>query len=175
MPESTRAPPMEEPATASWVLPISKAELDKLKAGFQPHDQDDKWHIWTTPISSADLEKLKASLEPQDQDEEWLISATYRPISIHVARSARGNELYIPHVVVKPGDDDSNNGNSNIKIVGITWEQNKCGIRISEEQGKKEVVIITRGILGCDFDALPEYDVSDLWNHPAALLENRLN
>jgi hypothetical protein len=48
--------------------------------------------------------------------------------------------------------------------------------RISEEQAKKEVVIITRGHLGCDFDALPEYDVDDLWNHPAAHLNaNRAN
>jgi hypothetical protein len=33
-----------------------------------------------------------------------------------------------------------------------------------------EVAIITRRLLECGFDALPEYDVSDLWNHPTAQL-----
>lgn len=132
-------------------------------------------YLWVLGCLEQYCRQLKSSLKTQDQDEEWLISATFRPISIHVARSARGSQLYVPHIVVKPGDDDSSNRNSDITIVGITWEQNKGESRISEEQSKKEIVIITRGILRCDFDALPEYDVSDLWNHSAALLENRLN
>ncbi|OGM43937.1 hypothetical protein ABOM_005930 [Aspergillus bombycis] len=77
-----------------------------------------------------------------------------------------GKEIYM--LVVKPSDGDSNTG---VKIEAITWEQNKGGIRISEEQAKKEVVIITRRLLECDFDAPPEYDVSDLWNHPAAQIK----
>jgi len=132
---------MQEPATAPWGLRISDADLEKLKAGFEPQDQDDKWRV----------------------------SATHQPISIHLARSATGKEFYVLHVVVKPGDNGSSG--SSVKIAAITWEQNKGGIRISEEQAKKEVVIITRGLLECDFDALPEYDIDDLWNHPAAHLD----
>jgi len=143
MKEPAGALAMKEPATAPWGLPISNADLEKLKAGFQP----------------------------QDQDEKWPASATYQPISIHVTRSATGIELYVLHIIVKPSDNNSSNSDNKIKIAAITWEQNKGGIHISEEQGKKEVVIITRGILGCDFDALPEYDVSDLWNHPAAQIK----
>ena len=66
---------------------------------------------------------------------------------------------------MKSSDDTSNGSNgssgssgNSMKVAAITWEQNKGGIRISEEQGKKEVVIITRGILECDFDALPDYE-----------------
>jgi len=171
MQEPAGALAMKEPATAPWGLPISNADLEKLKAGFQPQDQDDKWLVSTTQIGNADLEQLKAGLEPQDKDEKWPVSATYQPISIHVTRSATGIELYVLHIIVKPSDNNSSNSDNKIKIAAITWEQNKGGIHISEEQGKKEVVIITRGILGCDFDALPEYDVSDLWNHPAAQIK----
>ncbi|KAL6712088.1 hypothetical protein ACN47E_003131 [Coniothyrium glycines] len=130
---------MQEPATTSWDLSISDADFQKLKAGFEPQDQDDKWHIWHASQNEGDN------------------------ISIHFARSGTGNELYVLHVT--PRDDSSSN---DIKVKAITWSQNKGGIRISEEQGKKDVVIIARRVLECEFEALPEYDVSDLWNHPAA-------
>ncbi|OTA63980.1 hypothetical protein K449DRAFT_380915 [Hypoxylon sp. EC38] len=137
---------MQEPATAPWGLSISDADFEKLKAGFEPQDQDDKWRVSVT-----------------DQSESG-------NISIHLARSGTDKELYV--LFVKPSDSGDSGGssssNSGVKIEAITWEQNKGGIRISEEQAKKEVVIITRGLLECDFDALPEYDASDLWNHPAA-------
>lgn len=128
---------MQEPATAPWGLSISDADFKKLKAGFEPQDQDDKWRVSAT-----------------DQSQNGTIS-------IHLARSGTGKELYV--LVVKPRG-------GGVKIEAITWEQNKGGIRISEEQAKKEVVIITRRLLECGFDSLPEYDVSDLWNHPAAQL-----
>ena len=133
---------MQEPATAPWGLSISDADLEKLKAGFEPQDQDDKWRVSATDQSQSGT------------------------ISIHLARSGTGKELYV--LVVKPSDGGSSG--SGVKIEAITWEQNKGGIRISEEQAKKEVVIITRRLLECEFDALPEYDVSDLWNHSAAQL-----
>ncbi len=133
---------MQEPATAPWGLSISDADLEKLKAGFEPQDQDDKWRVSTTEQSKSGT------------------------ISIHLARTGTGKELYI--LVVEPSDGDSSG--SGVKIKAITWEQNKGGIRISEEQAKKEVVIITRHLLECTFDALPEYDIADLWNHPAAKL-----
>ena len=135
---------MQEPATTSWGLSISDADFEKLKAGFEPQDQDDKWRVCVT---------------------EHFESGN---IFIHLSRSGTGKELYV--LVVKPGDSSSGNS-SDAKIQAITWEQNKGGIRISEEQAKKEVVIITRNLLGCDFETLPEYDVSDLWNHPAAQID----
>lgn len=131
---------MQEPATAPWGLSISDADFEKLKAGFEPQDQDDKWRVSVTDQSQSGN------------------------ISIHLARSGTGKELYVLVVELRDGGSSS----SGVKIEAITWEQNKGGIRISEEQAKKEVVIITRRLLECDFDALPEYDVSDLWNHPAA-------
>ena len=59
-------------------------------------------------------------------------------------------------------------GGNGVKIKAITWEQNKGGIHISEEQGKKAALILYRFLLGYDFDRLPYYDFSLLWNHPAA-------
>jgi hypothetical protein len=129
---------MQDPATAPWGLSISNVDYENLKAGFEPQDQDDKWRV---------------SVTNQGQSGN---------ISIRLARTGTDKELYV--LVVEPSDGS----NSSSKVETITWEQNKGGIRISEEQAKKEVVVITRRLLECDFDALPEYDVSDLWNHPAA-------
>ncbi|KAJ5624942.1 hypothetical protein N7510_001251 [Penicillium lagena] len=125
---------MQEPATALWGLSISDADFEKLKAGFEPQDQDDKWHVSVKDQSGSGS------------------------IFVHLARSATGLEHYI--LVVRAGDSGS--GSSSVKIKAITWEQKRGKMRISEEHAKKELVMITRSILECDFDALPEYDSSDL-------------
>ena len=61
------------------------------------------------------------------------------------------------------GSGGSSSGGGGVVIEAITWEQNKGGIRLSEEQAKKEVLLITRSMLQCDYDALP-----DMFNHPGA-------
>lgn len=126
---------MQEPATAPWGLRISDADFQKLKAGFEPQDQDDKWHV---------------SVKDQTQNGDGNISVNY-------ARSGTGIEHYILNL--KP-----NNGSGGAQVEAITWEQNAAGIRTSEDQAKKGVVLITRSILECDFDALPEYSYEDVWN-----------
>jgi len=131
--------PMVDPATAPWGLTISDTDFEKLKAGFQPADMDDRW-----AISAAD-------------------SDDGRTTTITLCRSWTGRKHYI--LAVKPGDSGSG-----AKIKGITWEQNKGGIYISEEQSKKEVVLLCRGLLKCDFDELPHYDASLVWNHPDSRL-----
>lgn len=136
--------PMKEPATATWGLCISDTDAEKLKAGLQPFDQDDKWHIY--------------------------VSSTEPATSVHIARSALGVETYLVHVVEKTGDEGST-----AEIASITWETNKGGIRISEEQAKKEVVNLTRSILECDYETLPYYDPADVWNYPKADLSNHIN
>ena len=133
---------MQEPATVPWGLSISDADFNKLKAGFEARDMDDKWHVSVTEQSHSGT------------------------ISIHFTRSWTGTELYV--LVVKPRVGGSIG--SGVKIEAITWEKNKSGIRISEEQAKKEVVSIARSLLECRFHALPEYSFSDVWNHPAAQL-----
>ena len=130
---------MEEPETASWGLSISDEDFAKLKYGLWPRDMDDKWHVFVT-----------------DQSES-------SNISIHFARSWTGKVFYI--LLVNPGDGVSTCG---VKIEALTWEQTKGRIRISEEQAKKEAIIMSRCILGCGFDALPQYDFSDMWNYPAS-------
>jgi hypothetical protein len=120
--------------------------------------------LWGLNISDADFEKLKAGFKPADMDDKWVISVTDSKrgnISITISRSWTGKKHYI--LDVKPS-----NGDSCVKIEAITWEQNKGGIYISEEQGKKEAVILCRSCLDCDFDKLPHYDVSIFWDHPPA-------
>ena len=136
--------PMKEPATAAWGLRISDTDAEKLRAGFQPLDQDDKWYIY--------------------------VSTTEPATSIHIARSAFGVETYVVHITEKTGNEGSST-----EIASITWETNKGGIRISEEQAKKEVVNLTRSILECDYETLPYYDPADVWNYPKADLSNNTN
>lgn len=132
---------MREPATAPWGLSISDADFAKLRAGFEPRDQDDKWRV---------------SIMDQSQSGN---------IPIHLARSGTRKEIYV--LFVKPSDVGCSSS-SGVKIEAITWEQNKRGVRLSEEQAKKEVVMITRSMLQCDYDALPGYDPEDIFNHPGA-------
>jgi hypothetical protein len=112
---------------------------------------------WGLSISDADFKKLKAGFESADMDDKWDVSAAgldqSGKVSITLSRSWTGKKHYI--LAVKPGD-----GSSGIEIEAITWEQDKGGIHISEEQGKKEAVILCRALLGCDFDKLPHYDIS---------------
>lgn len=110
---------------------------------------------WGLSISDADFKKLTAGLQPQDQDDKWRITVSDENqngnISVTMARTLGNKAIYI--LFINP-----NNGGSGATIEAITWEQNKGGIHLIEEQAKKEVVMITRGILECDYEALPEYD-----------------
>lgn len=142
---------MQEPATAPWGLRISNSDFTKLRAGFEPQDQDDKWRI------SVFDQGRSQSQSPNGN------------ISIHVTRVVGNREIYV--LFVNPNNGDSSS--SSVMIEAITWEQNKGGIRLSEEQAKKEVVMITRSMLQCDYDALPEYDPEDMFNHPGARIGSK--
>lgn len=135
---------MQEPATAAWGLRISDADAEKLKAGFQPQDQDDKWHIYVSPTEPA--------------------------TSVHIARSAFGVETYVVHVVEKTGGEGGS-----AEIASITWDANKNGIRTPEEQAKKQVVNLTRSILECSYETLPEYDFAEVWDYPKVDSSNITN
>jgi hypothetical protein len=108
---------------------------------------DRKWRISTVNGGSRSI-IAKAAISLSTLFESWT-----------------GHELYV--LSIKASDGGSNC--SDAKIEAIAWKQNKGGIRISKDQAK-EVMIFARGLLECDFDALPQYDVSDLWNHPGALI-----
>ncbi|KAF2474533.1 uncharacterized protein BDR25DRAFT_109542 [Lindgomyces ingoldianus] len=132
---------MKEPRTALWALRISNADLTKLKAGVEPRNQDNKWRIWVSDQSGSGN------------------------MSITVTRVMFSRDIYILHV--KPGDS-SDGGHS---IEALTWEQNNSGVRVSEEEAKKKVVVLSRNLLGCDIEALPEYDKSVMWNYSAVKKE----
>lgn len=117
---------------------------------------------WGLRISDTDVEKLKAGLKPMDMDDKWhiYVSATEPATSVHIARSIFGVETYVVHVLDKTGDEGSS-----AEIASITWETNKNGVRISLEQAKKEVVNLTRSILGCEYEALPDYAFDEVWDY----------
>ncbi|KAH7087397.1 hypothetical protein FB567DRAFT_524965 [Paraphoma chrysanthemicola] len=119
--------PMKKPLTAPLDLAISDSDVEKLKAGFRPQSQDDKW--------------------------AWLIEDENGIISIHIIRHFVHEEVYILHITPKPSNDDG----ASAKIHSITWEGDMNGIQNNEEQAKKNVVILARVILKCDFEALPHY------------------
>jgi hypothetical protein len=69
----------QEPATAPWGPNISDANFNKLKAGFEPQDQNDKLSITTTE-------------QPEDSI-----------ISIHIVRAGLCREFY--RLILNPGDE----------------------------------------------------------------------
>lgn len=120
--------PMKKPLTAPLDLTISDSDMEKLKAGFRPHSQDDKW--------------------------AWLVEDKNDNVSIHVIRHFVHEEVYILHIAPK---SSSNDDGANAKVHSITWEGDMNGIQNDVEQAKKNVVILARIILKCDFERLPNY------------------
>lgn len=114
--------PMQEPLTAPWGLPISDADVERLKVGFKSRSMDDKWDLLI-----------------EDPDENG-------NISLHIIRNWLQEECYILHIVPDSGS---------AKIQSITWEGNKSGVRHDAERAKKDAVMLTRGWLRCEFEALP--------------------
>lgn len=103
---------MKEPATAPWDLLISYQDFLRLRAGFRPTDQDDKWRFYAT--------------------------AQEAPFSVHIVRSALNYDCYILDVILKLADD----GISQIgQIVSITWETTRFG-NSEEVIKKQAVMII---------------------------------
>ncbi|KAK8058232.1 hypothetical protein PG994_008680 [Apiospora phragmitis] len=117
---------------------------------------------WGLSISDADFEKLKADFEPESWDDKWRVSATDPSQSDNISST-----LLEPDgqgfLRIACGTDSSG-----VKIEAITWEQDKNGIRISEDQAKAEVMCMTRRRLGCVFDAFLEDDHSTLFIYLAA-------
>lgn len=137
-----------------------------------PEMQEPMSAAWGLVLSDADWTKLRAGLQARDMDDRWLYTVDAVDVSgvvtIHIKRSWTGTELYAIHV--KPSHD-----NEPTRIIAITWEQNKNGILITEEQAKIEVTILSRGLLKCDFEQLPEYDSSLMWNHPGMSIHADIN
>jgi hypothetical protein len=149
---STNTRAMQDPATASWDLPISSADFAKLKAGFEPQDQDDKWRFSSSTFSSSQ-------------------TASDNNISIHVIRTGTREEHYVFHLIIPPSNSSSGDG---AKISALTWSQNMGGIRMPEHLAKKEVVLIARSVLEAEFEALPDYSFDETFNHPARRIENSI-
>lgn len=140
--------PMKEPLTAPWGLPISDADVAKLKVGFKSRSMDDKWDLLV-----------------EDPDESG-------GISIHIIRNWLHLDCYILHIVPRPSntdddDDDEEGGSRSAKIQGITWEGDKNGLQCGAEQAQKEAVMLCRGWLDCEFEGLPEYPSSVFWDPSA--------
>jgi hypothetical protein len=137
-----------------------------------PDMQEPMSAAWGLVLSDADWAKLRGGLQARDMDDRWLYNVDPVDVSgvvtIHVQRSWTGIELYAIHV--RPAHDGEPT-----RIIAITWEQNKNGILITEEQAKIEVTILTRSSLGCVFEQLPDYDMDLMWNHPGMSIHKNIN
>ncbi|OTB06238.1 hypothetical protein M426DRAFT_318984 [Hypoxylon sp. CI-4A] len=131
--------PMKMPLTETLDIPISDSDVEKLKVGVKSKSMDDKWDILV-----------------EDPDENG-------GLSIHIIRSWLQEECYILHIAPKPSNGD---GGSAI-VKSITWEGNKSGLHCEAEQAKKEAVMLARGHLDCEFEALPHYPSSMFWDSKA--------
>ncbi|KAH8723425.1 hypothetical protein GQ44DRAFT_728706 [Phaeosphaeriaceae sp. PMI808] len=127
---------MKEPRTVPWGVRISNDDFTKMKAGFEGQSHDDKW-------------RFRAS----DQSDSGNTSIT-------ITRAGLKRDFYIFHI--KGGDV----GDGSHIIEEFTWDHNIQETEIPEERAKREAVDLSRIILGCDFEELPEFDTSDLFSYP---------
>lgn len=118
---------MEKPTTAAWGLPISANDCSKLKSGFKPRDQDDKWRVF---VSSS---------EPPNT-------------TIKINRAIFNIEFFVLYILEKQAPTDSS-----AEIVSITWETSEEKGAMTEEWAKELVVRLLRSNLKCDFEAAPRY------------------
>ncbi|KAI1811191.1 hypothetical protein GGS20DRAFT_126925 [Poronia punctata] len=111
-------------------------------------------------ISSSDMEKLKIGFKARSMDDRWDILVQDPDekdgVSIHILRSWGQEECYVLHI-----------GGEGGKINSITWEGNKAGLRCEADQALKEAVIVCRARLDCEFENLPSYPSSVLWDPQA--------
>ncbi|KAI6580791.1 hypothetical protein MCOR12_011548, partial [Pyricularia oryzae] len=130
--------PMKERLTVPWGISINEKDFEKLTTGHESFDMDGQWDVL---VESPD--KNNNSIFP-----------------VHFVRSWTGHDIYILHL-------NNSDPKSGIKVDSITWEGNKNGVRIDAEQAQKEVVLLARDLLKCEFDELPQYDFDEVYNHPA--------
>jgi hypothetical protein len=117
--------PMKKPLTAPWDLAISDSDVEKLKAGFSPRNQDDKY--------------------------TWQIEEENGNLSIHVIRSFSNEPGWVLHIASKSSTDNS----ASAKIHSITWDGELAGIKDDVEKAKERVTILARVIPKCDFENAP--------------------
>lgn len=120
-------PTMEKPTTAAWGLPISANDYSKLKSGFTPRSQDDKWRVFAEPS------------EPPNT-------------TIKINRAIYNIEFFVLHIVEKQAPTDGS-----AEIVSFTWEASEEKGAMTEEWAKELVVRLLRSNLECDFEAAPQY------------------
>ncbi|KAF7900364.1 uncharacterized protein EAF01_007666 [Botrytis porri] len=122
--------------------------------------EDSATSAWNIHISSSDLSKLKTGFEAPDMDHRWEITPKGADengiIYIHISRSWTEEDHFI--FAVKPNDGEG------AEIVSITWDRNEGEVRRDEEYAKKEVVMVCRMVLKCEFETRPFSDRQLLWS-----------
>ncbi|CAH0021771.1 unnamed protein product [Clonostachys rhizophaga] len=126
----------------------------------KPIDNDET-ASWGLSISSSDFQKLKNGFSPMSMDDKWVIKAMEPDqngnITVHYARSWTGAQFYI--LTLRPADDNS------AVVETITWRRGaNTSATTSSKQARKESVILSRMLLGCRFESLPQYNSSIFWN-----------
>lgn len=143
-----RMHPMKEALTAPWDVPVSAADVERLKAGFRSRSMDDKWDLL---------------VEDPDDKGGW---------SLHIIRNGMYDTCFVLHLVPSQqptggdGDGEGATGGGGAKIMGFTWDGKYSNLQVPEEQAKKDAIMLCRGNLGCEFEALPQYSIeNEFWQN----------
>lgn len=121
-----RFQPIKDPQSAPWSLDISSSDVSKLLRGFQPEEMEQRWTCETDG--------------PDSQGE----------IVVHFCRSWTGDEQYRIKAKSETG------GDKGAKVVEITWNKGNEYTGEDENQAKKAVVNLCRGLLQCQLEGVPE-------------------
>jgi hypothetical protein len=129
---------IQQPSTAPWCIPLSRADYTKLLGGFAPRDMDDKWRCY------ADEPDTKGNT------------------AIHLCRSWTGNEQFILTVVVGSSNEAETKAGRWATVTKIAWRRvNVEGTYITEEEEAKETAFnICKGVMGCELKLSASRNVS---------------
>jgi hypothetical protein len=130
-------PEMRQPLTAQWNLPISSADFEILKTGFQSQSMDDKWNAIPTFLRESNA------------------------YSVVWSRSWTGDFHYI--LIIK----ETLPGTAGPGIESMIYESyTTSDIRITAEMAKEEVICLARGWLECEIKKFPEIDYNRVFSYP---------
>ncbi|EJT69523.1 hypothetical protein GGTG_13142 [Gaeumannomyces tritici R3-111a-1] len=139
-----RMHPMQEALTVPWEVPVSAADVERLRVGFRSRSMDDKWDLL---------------LEDPDDKGGW---------SMHIIRTfgAIYDTCFVLHLV------HSQQPGTGTKTTSFTWDTEFSHHHVPEEQAKKDAIMLFRGHLGCEFEALPQYTwATEFWRNRRKLDE----
>lgn len=157
--------PVDNPISAAWDLRISQADVDRLRAGFNAEDTNEKWLVTSETVLRTHIVGRPNRMAQAGPFPGVHVSPGL--MVVRISQNSTGKEVFTLGVRPITGGSGervtsssaaSGQGGGGI-IEAITWNSRPQPTRaVSEHQAKIDITILCRSILRCDLEAQPDYN-----------------